>query len=142
MLFSSPKMDYIEQNCSLSERFGILLSYSWKHWLGSFSKAGGLSMKQLIRKLWVPMCPSLCQTPRQEQDSGQDCREAEFSPCQGIFPDKRIDHKISGSEPNAAAQPIHSTLGVSLTIFLLSACLDSLWGPHYYPLSKTQVRKR
>lgn len=90
MLFSSPKMDYIEQNCSLSERFGILLSYSWKHWLGSFSKAGGLSMKQLIRKLWVPMCPSLCQTPRQEQDSGQDCREAEFSPCQGIFPDKRI----------------------------------------------------
>ena len=34
--------------------------------------------------------PSPCQAPRWEQDSGQDCREAEFSPYQGIFPDKRI----------------------------------------------------
>ena len=51
-------MDYIEQKGSLTERFGILSSYSWKHWLGSFSKAGGSSMKQSVWKLWVPMCPA------------------------------------------------------------------------------------
>lgn len=90
MLISSLQMDYIEQKYSLPKRFWILLSYSWKHWLGSCSKAGASVTKQLIWKFWAPMCPSPCQAPSQEQDSIQDGREAKFSPCQGIFPDQRI----------------------------------------------------
>lgn len=53
-------------------------------------------------------------------------------------------HKFRGRAPKSQDQnstllpsPFNSTLGASLTTLLLSSWLDFLWGPYYYPLSKT-----